>query len=367
MLDWLGPNHANPSSPHPSGEKCADAIRAARTQVAGLIGAHPDQILFTSGASESITSVFWHAIHKATSPGRVLSSSVEHSAVKRNVDRAVASGWESQVLEVDRSGQILREPLFETLGQGSPSLAGGLVSLMVVNNETGVVTDLEGVGAACQSAGIPLHIDAVQAPGKVALDVNALGCDFLSLSGHKFHGPPGMGALYVRNLESFHALIVGGPQESERRAGSENVAGIVGLGKAAAMAREAVSDPHALTRMTELRDQLEEGLLACVPGSRIHGCEALRSPNTTNLYLGGPDASFVLALVGEQGLDVSAGSACNATSTSPSPVLMAMGCDEAESSGSLRFSLSHHTQEAEIERTLAIVGKAMRTLASLQS
>jgi cysteine desulfurase len=361
MAPWMGERHANPSSPHPDGEASADAIRAARGQVASLLGCLPSEVCFTSGASESIATAFASA--QATAPAerrKLIVSSVEHSAVKYSAQRAGEEGWNLVVIGVDEEGRLDHERLMSEIDSSC-----ALVSLILANNETGVLSDLEGVGEACRTVGASLHLDAVQAPGKMELDVARLGCDFLSLSAHKFHGPAGVGVLYVRSGQTFRPLIVGGPQEDERRAGTENVAAIVGLGVAAQQAQARGLDRTSLARMESLRDTLEQRLLAALPGSRANGAGSPRVPGTSNVYLGGLEAAYVLAVIGQEGVDASAGSACNATSTAPSPVLMAMGRDEAQASGSLRFSLSAHTTSQEIDRAGDVVVAAVHTLRSL--
>jgi cysteine desulfurase len=361
MAPWMGERHANPSSPHPDGEASADAIRAARGRVASLLGCLPSEVCFTSGASESIATAFASA--QATAPAerrKLIVSSVEHSAVKYSAQRAGEEGWNLVVIGVDEEGRLDRERLLSEIDSSC-----ALVSLILANNETGVLSDLQGVGEACREAGVSLHLDAVQVPGKMELDVARLGCDFLSLSAHKFHGPAGVGVLYVRSGQTFRPLIVGGPQEDERRAGTENVAAIVGLGVAAQLAQARSLDTTSLARMESLRDTLEQRLLAALPGSRANGAGSPRVPGTSNVYLGGLEAAYVLAVIGQEGVDASAGSACNATSTAPSPVLIAMGRDEAQASGSLRFSLSDHTTAEEIDRAGEVVVAAVHTLRSL--
>lgn len=361
MAPWMGERHANPSSPHPDGEASADAIRAARGRVASLLGCLPSEVCFTSGASESIATAFASA--QATAPAdrrKLIVSSVEHSAVKYSAQRAGDEGWELAVIGVDEEGRLDRERLLSEIDTSC-----ALVSLILANNETGVLSDLEGVGEACHAAGASLHVDAVQAPGKMVLDVGGLDCDLLSLSAHKFHGPAGVGVLYVRSGQAFRPLIVGGPQEDERRAGTENVAAIVGLGVAAQLAQARSLDTRGLASMESLRDALEQRLLEALPDSRANGAGSPRVPGTSNVYLGGLEAAYVLAVIGQEGVDASAGSACNATSTAPSPVLMAMGRDEAQASGSLRFSLSAHTTEQEIDQAGDVVIAAVHTLRTL--
>lgn len=361
MRPWFRERFANPSSPHPGGEEAADAVRRARGEVARLVGAAgPREVVFTSGGSEGIATAFWSARHRHPGRRRVVVSSVEHSAVARSAALLETLGFERVTVPVDRDGRLARDVLFDAIDERC-----ALVSLMLANNETGVLTDLSGVGEACRAAGATFHVDAVQGPGKVEVDARAIGCDLATVSGHKLHGPKGTGALWVRDGFPFTPLVVGGPQEDERRAGTENVPGIVGLGRAAALARAAAADPGSRRRVAALRDRLEGELLERVAGTRVHGAGAYRVPNTTNVLFGGIEARWMLLLLGAQGVDASAGSACNATRSAPSPVLLAMGCSTEEASSSLRFSLSRETTEDEIERAVEEIASAAATLRSL--
>lgn len=362
MLPLLREKFYNPSSPYPAASGVADAIAAARTSVMRLLGARrPSEIVFTSGGSESIHTAFHAASqHIATRP-RVVTSAVEHSAVKAAAQRWVDMDrvdW--RVIDVDQNGRLDRASLFAAIDQEC-----GLVSLMLANNETGVISDLEGVGQACRAHGALLHLDAVQGPGKMVLDMQGLGADFASLAAHKFHGPKGVGALYVRHGVKLPAWLPGGPQENERRAGTENTAGIVGMGVAADIAAARAADPSALARLADLRDRLETGILQAVAGAEVHGHRAPRLPNTSSIYLPGGEASLLLALLADAGVFASAGSACNAGSRAPSPVLLAMGLDSQAAGSSLRFSLSHETSAVDIQRAVAAVAEACRLLLSL--
>ena len=361
MLPWLRERFANPSSPYPAGEEAADAVRAARGEVARLLGdASPGEVLFTSGGSESIASAFRVATQRHPDRRRIVVSSVEHSAVKRNAEVLEERGYERVVVGVDREGQLDREALFEAIDDRC-----ALVSLMLANNETGVVTDLSGVGEACLAARATFHLDAVQGPGKLPLEPRNLGCDLLAISGHKFHGPKGVGALWARPGPAFEPLVLGGPQEQGRRAGTENVPGIVGLGRAAALAREHLGSAGAGEGLAALRDRLEAGVLERVPGSRVNGAGAPRVGNTTNLLLPGIEAHLILALLGERGVQASAGSACNARKVAPSPVLLAMGATPEEASSSLRLSLSRETTGEQVEAALERIAGAVDTLREL--
>lgn len=365
MLPWFRERWGNPSSLHPPGEEAADALRVARGEVARLVGGAAGEIVFNSGASESIATAFESARRRGGERTRFVTSTVEHSAAAAQLERCAELGLETLRVGVDEEGRLDREALFAAIDERT-----ALVSLLVANNETGVLTDLTGVGAACRAAGAWLHLDAVQAPGKVPLDVGALAADLLSLSAHKFHGPKGVGVLWARRDVPTAALVLGGPQEHDARAGTENVPGIVGTGVAASLAREHAADPGARAALAALRDRLEAGILARVPGARVQGAGAPRVPNTSCIGFATDgeeelEATTLLALLGAAGVDVSAGSACHADRSAPSPVLLAMGRDETEAAGSLRFSLSRETSGADIERAIDAVVEAVETLRAL--
>lgn len=374
MARWMGRPGSNPSATHPAGREAARAVRAAREAVAALVGARAaSEIVFTSGGSESTVTAIRSALEAGPGRGAVLSS-VEHSATKAAVG-TLAPPDAVQRVAVDRSGALDRAALDAAL-DAALATAPAVASLILVNNETGVVTDLEGVGEACRAAGALLHVDAVQAPGKVPIDVEALGCDYLSLSAHKFHGPRGVGALFVRKGAPISPLIVGGPQEGERRAGTENVPGIVGMGVAAARAAERAGAGDGLLRVAALRDRLESRILAGCAGASVNGAPDRRVANTTNIGFDlagtGVDATAMLAMLHEQGFEVSAGSACNATRSAPSPVLLAMGRSEEEAASALRFSIAHPgtpdaVSESDVDACAAAVIEAHGALAALRA
>lgn len=365
MLPWLGRPGANPSATHESGREAARAMRLGREQVAALVGARsPSTIVFTSCGSES-TSLAFHSAALARPGLPTVISTVEHSATRKCAER---------------SGEVVEIPVGPegALDQGAAlaAIARGpaLVSLILLNNETGVISDLAPIGAACRERGVLFHVDAVQAPGKMALDVEELGCDYLGLSAHKFHGPRGVGALYVRDGAPVSPLMVGGPQEAERRAGTENVPGIVGMGVAAERAGALAGSEEAQSEVRARRDLLERLILDQCPGTVVHGDPARRAANTTNLGFNltgtGMDAAALLGLLSAQGIEVSTGSACNATQAAPSPVLLAMGVNAPLAASSLRFSLAHQgtpdqSTTEDIERGATAVNEAYSTIAAL--
>lgn len=345
MLPWLGRPGTNPSATHPAGREAGRAVRNARAEVAGLIDAtSPSTIVFTSCGSESTITAVRSALAQRPE-GKALLSSAEHSATVKAVAACFGGPGspESRVVRipVDAAGNLDRGALMTALQEGETAL----VSLILLNNETGVITDMSGIGEACRAAGALFHIDAVQAPAKTPIDVQTLDCDFLSLSGHKFHGPRGIGALYVREKVPLESLIVGGPQEGERRAGTENVPAIVGLGVAAKLAARRAMDSEAQAELAARRDRLETRVLAACPGSWVNGDRSRRAANTANIGFDlastGLDATALLALLHDQGIEVSAGSACNSKKSAPSAVLRAMGQDDGKASSALRFSLAH--------------------------
>ncbi|MDG1049038.1 MAG: cysteine desulfurase family protein [Planctomycetota bacterium] len=365
MLPWLGRPGANPSATHESGREAARAMRIGREQVAALVGARsPSTIVFTSCGSES-TSLAFHSAALARPGLPTMISTVEHSATRKCAER---------------SGEVVEIPVGPegALDQGAAlaAIARGpaLVSLILLNNETGVISDLAPIGAACRERGVLFHVDAVQAPGKMTLDVEELGCDYLGLSAHKFHGPRGVGALYVRDGAPVSPLMVGGPQEAERRAGTENVPGIVGMGVAAERAGALAGSEEAQSEVRARRDLLERLILDQCPGTVVHGDPTRRAANTTNLGFNltgtGMDAAALLGLLSAQGIEVSTGSACNATQAAPSPVLLAMGVNAPLAASSLRFSLAHQgtpdrSTIEDIERGATAVNEAYSAIAAL--
>jgi cysteine desulfurase len=357
MLPFLGARFGNPSSAHAFGEDAADAVRSARASVARLIGARPDEIVFTSGGTEANNLALFAA--RASAPGRrkVLTCATEHSSVLDACASAESSTVDVTRVAVDRHGRF-----------DAAAVAAGLtpdhavVSLMLANNETGVVNDLAPVARRCRELGILFHADLVQAAGKLPLDVRVLGVDLATISAHKLHGPKGVGALYVRDGVDVAPLVHGGSQERKIRPGTENVPGIVGFGRAAENARRFVLDAEAVARVRSLRDELERGVLERVPGSRVNGDARHRVVNTTSLCFDGLEAEALLALFSGHGLYASAGSACHAQARRPSHVLLAMGLSEGEASASVRFSLSRESTRDEVHEALEIVASSAADL-----
>jgi len=381
MVPWFRAEPGNPSSLHGPGERAHAAISKARKQVAVLLGARsPKQVHFTSGGTESINSALYSALLAGASQGRhlAITSTVEHPATAEYLSAMAKSGaWSAagesvpklQIAEVqvDKEGRLDVKALLDLLSDQGERCC--VVSLLLVNNETGHVLsseDIRTIGDATHRAGALLHLDAVQAAGKLPLALADLPVDYASISGHKFHGPKGIGALYVRG-EAFHPLLHGGPQESERRAGTENVPAIVGLGEAAALGQAYTTSPEAMAITTARRDRLEVALLAALAGTRVAGAGAKRVGTATCIEFPGVDGEAALLMLSHMQIAVSTGSACGSTHHAPSHVLLAMGRTEDEASSSLRFSLSRETTDAEVDLAISAVPVVIEALRSLSA
>jgi cysteine desulfurase len=345
MLPWLCENHANPSGSYAAAKRARAAIERAREQVAALIGAEVDEIVFTGGGTESVNTAL-HSLDALCGPGAVVVSAIEHSAVLRCVE---GFAREIRRVPVDAGGRVM-------MGGFAEAMEGAaFVSMMAANNETGVIQPLREV---VKLAALPTHSDAIQACGKMPLDVKSLGVDMLSLSAHKFHGPTGVGALYVRSGLKFEPLLRGGGQESGRRSGTENTAGIVGMGAAAVCAMRQLD--------SSVRDAFERRVLELTEGVTVNGDVSFRLPNTSHLSFDGCDAAGLLILLDEAGVACSAGSACMTGKQKPSHVQMAMGIPEGRAKSSLRFSFSRLNTLEEAHDAALIVTKAVEKLRRVQ-
>jgi len=353
MLPWLGGLYGNPSSGHRLGTLAARAIQTAREQVASLLGAQPQEICFTSGGTESNTLAI-HGALTCSEGTHLITSAIEHPAVLATLRHLKRVGYELTELPVDRNGLLNPADLQAAIRPGETAL----VSLMWANNETGVVQPMAALAAICAAAGVPLHTDAVQATGKIPIDLAAIpGITFLSLAGHKLHGPKGIGALFVRSGAALEPCVRGGHQERGLRAGTENVPGIVGLGVACELAARCLATKVA--SMTALRDRLEATILACIPDVTVNGAGAPRTPNTSNLAFAGLLGSTALLLLDQEGFACSAGSACSTGQAVPSHVLRAMGLSDDAARGSLRLSLSRYTTSAEVDALIAALERVV--------
>jgi len=359
MLPYFSELYGNPSAGYRFARQSRKAIELARERVANLIGARPDEVVFTSCGTESNNSAIASALRVFPDRRHLVVSAVEHSAILKYCSSIEDLGYETTVLPVDSGGLIDIGELREAIRPDETAL----VSLMWANNETGVISPVSEAAAVAAELGVLFHTDAVNAMGKVPVDAGACGAHFMSLSGHKFHAPKGVGALYVRNGVRFRPLLIGGGQEDQRRAGTEAVAQLAGLGMAAELARAALPDWRSVR---SLRDDFETGVLEAVEGVQLNGSLTHRLPNTTHASFDGVDAGDLLVLMDQAELCCSSGSACSTGAVKPSHVMMAMGHSEARAKSSLRFSLSRYNSAEEVEKAVAMVASAVAKLRALK-
>ena len=342
MLPFYTENYGNPSSMHAFGGNVARSVQSAREQVAALINASPEEIIFTSCGTESDSTAIWATISSIPNKKHIITSRVEHPAVKNLYEHLAKKGYKVTFVPVDRQGILDLDFLYDHLTDDT-----ALISIMWANNETGVIFPIEDIARAANDRGIVLHTDAVQAVGKIPVDVQKIHVDLLSLSGHKIHAPKGVGALYVRKGTKFTPFLIGGHQENGRRGGTENVATIVGLGKAGKLA--AALPETSMQEVARLRDRLEQGLVGRVQNAMINGDTTSRLPNTTNISFEYIEGESILLMMNELKICASSGSACTSGSLEPSHVLRAMGIPFTAAHGSIRFSLSHYNTEKEMD------------------
>jgi cysteine desulfurase len=342
MMPFYTEQYGNPSSMHRFGNQVGARIAEARAQVAALIGAaDPVEVIFTGSGTEGDNAAIRGMLEGRPDKRHIVTTQVEHPAVLGLCQHLEKKGYRVTWLGVDSDGGLELDELRAALTDDT-----ALVSIMWANNETGVIFPIEQIGVIVRSKGIPFHVDAVQAAGRLPLAVNELPVDLLTISGHKFYGPKGVGALYVKRGISFSPFIVGGHQERNRRAGTENVAGIIGMGKAAEIALDRIAEDSA--RIGQLRDLLENLLLESCPGSRVNGCGQPRLPNTSNFSFRYLEGDSILVLLDQQGICASTGSACTAGSSDPSHVLRAMKVPADWLQGAVRFSLGRYNTEEEV-------------------
>lgn len=341
MLPYFTELYGNPSSMHTFGGQVGQRIRTAREQVAALLGALPEEIVFTSCGTESDNAAIRSALMTRPDRKHIVISRVEHPAIRALCSHLSGQGHKITELPVDKNGLLDLENLEKNL---TPDTA--MVSLMWGNNETGVIFPVEEAARMAHDKGILFHTDAVQATGKIPINMKNNVIDMLSISGHKLHAPKGIGVLYIRRGTKFSPFLIGGHQEKERRGGTENTAGIIGLGKACELAVQNMEKENAHVR--RLRDKLERELLKRIPQSRVNGDILNRLPNTTNISFEYVEGEAILLLMNELGICASSGSACTSGSLQPSHVLRAMGVPFTMAHGSIRFSLSVYNTEEEI-------------------
>ncbi len=349
MKPYFDEEYGNASSIHSFGQKARAALEEARGQVALFLGAGSDEIVFTSGGTESDNLALCGVARRLRHKGnQIIISAIEHPAVLMAFDGMQAEGFRVTRLPVDHQGRVGLADVEDALSDETI-----LISAMMANNETGTVQPIREIALLAHGKGVLVHTDAVQAAGKVPIDVEQLGVDLLSISGHKFHGPKGVGALYVRQGVRLQPIMLGGGHERGMRAGTENVSGAVGLGMACQVARQELS--KAAERMSRLRDRLEEGILNSIPDTVVNGCRQSRTPQTSNISFLGAEGESLLMALDLQGIAVSTGAACHAGTVSASHVLTAMHLSRETLQGAIRFSLSRFTTEEEIERTLEVL------------
>jgi len=342
MLPYFNEFYGNPSSMHTFGGKVEQKITEARTRIASLLGASPEEIIFTSCGTESDSTAIRAAVLSNPGKKHILTSRVEHPAIKNHYEYLSKNGYRVTFVPVDRKGRLDLDYLYDNLGDDT-----ALVSIMWANNESGVIFPIEEISKIVREKGIVFHTDAVQAVGKIPMDLNTMAVDMLSLSGHKLHGPKGVGALYVRRGTKYTPFMIGGHQERGRRGGTENVASIIGLGKAAELAAAHLSDNYS--QVKQLRDKLENEILKHVSNTIINGDRDHRLPNTTSIAFEYVEGESILLMMDEFGICASSGSACTSGSLEPSHVLRAMGVPFTAAHGSVRFSLSKYNTEEEID------------------
>lgn len=355
MMPYFTSEWGNPSSTYKFGSKLKAVIETAREQVAELVGAQHREIIFTSCGTESNNAAIHAALQATPAKRHIVTSAVEHSSVLNYCLALEKEGYRVTYLPVDRDGLLKLADIEKAITNET-----AVVSLMWANNETGVLFPVREIAEICRSRGVLYHCDAVQAAAKVEIDVQKVAADYLSLTGHKFHAPKGIGALYVRRKAPFSPLVYGGHQERNLRGGTENVALIVGLGKAAELARNHVPDYEKKVR--PLRDALEESILNSIPNTELNGHKTQRLVNTTNITFRGIESEALLILLDQEGVCASSGSACLADSDEPSHVVKAMKPESAASRQMIRFSLGAGIQKADVAATLQAVQRTANAL-----
>ncbi len=353
MKPYYLEKYGNASSVHRFGQNARAAVEHARGEVAALLNSRPAEIVFTSGGTESDNLGIFGFVRAGD---HVITSTIEHSAVMNACHHLEETGIEVTYVGVNARGEIDSEDIRRALRP-----ATRLISIMMANNETGVLQPVEEIGRIAREADVFFHTDAVQAAGKVPVDVQKIQCDALSISGHKIHGPQGTGVLYVKKGTLLQPMIFGGKHERQRRAGTENLPGIVGLGRAAAISRDWLVGSGPVT-MAAMRDRLESGLLSTVAESGINGLGASRVPNTVSIYFDGLEGEALVIALDLKGLAVSSGAACSSGAIEPSHVLLAMGMPKARARCSLRISLGKQTTEEDIDFALKVIPEAVARL-----
>jgi cysteine desulfurase len=358
MLPYFSAEFGNASSIHTFGQRSRSAVETAREQVAALLNARPQEIVFTSGGTESDNHAIFGVALQSAASSHIITTTIEHEAVLNACQAMEKRGVGVTYLGVNRDGQIDPEELRLAI---RPETV--LVTVMHANNELGTIQPLDEIGRIAAEAEVYFHTDAVQSAGKIPVDVKALQLDLLSISGHKFYAPKGVGALFIKSGTKLQQLLYGGHHQRGFRPGTENVAGIVGLGEAAEIAHLSLEQDAA--RISRLRDALEQGLLARIPDAHVNAAHAPRTPNTTNITFAGLEGEALIIALDLKGVACSTGAACSSGAVEPSHVLTAIGLSAAEARASIRFSLGRLTTESEIAAALEIVPAAVAQLRSI--
>ena len=360
MVAALREEFGNPSSVHHFGQRAKAAVDQARSALAALIGADPSEVVFTSGGTESDNFAIRGTAEARERGGRrrLIASAIEHEAVLNTLKALARHGSETTLLPVDDSGIVSPDDLRAAMREDT-----ALVSVMHANNEIGTIQPIADLARVAHERGALFHTDAVQSVGRIPVDVKTLGVDLLSISAHKFYGPKGVGAIWIRRGLRILPSSTGGKQERNRRAGTENVAGIVGMGAAAEVGRARMADERA--RMAGLRDRLEDGILRAVPRTVVNGARTPRLPNTTNISFERVEAESLLIALDLDGIAVSTGSACSSGTLEPSHVLKAMGLPTHRTQNSIRFSLGAANTEADVDRAVSVLPGIVEKLRNL--
>jgi cysteine desulfurase len=345
MLPYLTEDYGNPSSMHREGSRASAALKCAREQAAAFLHCRESEVMFTSCGTESNNAAIRGVLEADPEKRHIVTSTTEHPSVLELCTHLEKSGYRLTIVGVDEAGQLDLGELSDALNEDT-----ALVTLLYANNETGVTFPIDDIVRIVKPHGIPLHVDAIQAAGKIPLDMRMTEVDLLSVSGHKLHAPKGVGMLYIRRGTRFRPFILGGGQEKGRRSGTENIPGIVGLGKAFELATDYLENGVEVTR--RLRDRLESTILSGIPRTTLNGVPELRLPNTSNISFDSVEGEAVLLLLDEVGVCASSGSACTSGAVEPSHVLKAMGLGSERTHGSIRFSLSRYTTLEEIDKVL---------------
>lgn len=359
MLPYFSTEFGNAASIHTVGQRARAAVETAREQVAALLGARPQEIVFTSGGTESDNHAIFGVVRGSSAPQKhIITTAIEHEAVLNTCQALEKQGVAVTWLPVDANGLVTAQQIADAI---RPETV--LITVMHANNELGTIEPLAEIGKIAAERDIYFHSDAVQSSGKLPLDVNALGVDFLSISGHKFYAPKGIGALYIRGGSRLQQLLYGGHHQRGFRPGTENVPGIVGLGKAAELARKSLAEDTE--RVAKLRDELERGLLSHIPHARANAAAAPRTFNTTNITFPGLEGEALVIALDLKGIACSTGAACSSGAVEPSHVLTAIGLSADDARASIRFSLGRHTTAQEISYALEAVPSAVAQLREL--